>query len=558
MCWAVHTGIIAHPLAELAALVAAEPALAGHVTYDGATLGDKAAAYLAAVRAAAAVHDGEWVSDGATSGYYIYPSDTASFWDYAGQKMPLNQMNTMGLLWLAIGEAAGDAQARDRAARLATHLLGNLDVAPSGGYRWNYWAGAFVAPGEDVSHAALNVLFAARAAQSGVVFTDAHLGRFATTFVEQIVVDTATSYDAVGGSGAQNGASYRPQLGRWAMLGRLNPSVHAYVRQLFDGETPPVNGSVLLGMAFLVATDRYLVPYSFYPYDWNDLGDRQQATAYGANILTVPTNPAVAHLARLRYAATRAAAVAQWDGSAYHVVLRLAPTGGAVVTSYVPYHPEHWFDYGGSGALFEFEDAFVSGQGIIVLDPENLTAPTITSTPPTTASVGQSLAYQAAASGDAPLRWSLDGPPGATVSPEAGLVAWTPSVAGAAQLTLAVENDSGHASQSFTVTVTGPPGPDGGTPLPDAGAADGPVEGARDAAADGVPAAADGAADRAADAAAEGMSGDCGCRASPGRAAPGSVALALLLGPSLRGCARRRHRCRQSTASLRRLPASMA
>jgi MYXO-CTERM domain-containing protein len=516
MCWAVHTGLIAQPLVELKIRVDARPALAGRPTYDGHTLGEKAATYLQAGRDAAAVHDAEWRNDGASSGYFVFPAD-ATFYSYAGQEMPLNQMNGMGLLLLALADATGETGFRDRATRLANHLLANLEVTSAGTYRWNYWGGTYAAPGEDISHAAINVLLAVRAAQTGVVFGAAHLARFARTFVDQIVVDTATTYDCVGGTGATNGSSYRPQAGHWAVLGDVDPSVHAYVRQLFDGFAPPLSGSVLLGLAYLAATDLYLQPYRFYVVDWNDLGDRRQATAYGANVLTSPPDPAAPHLVRLRYSAARRTEVQQWDGAAYHTVLRLAATGGSVATSYIPYHPEVWFDYS-SGALFQFADSFVAGEGIVVMEPEELHPPSITSTPPSFADPAVPLTYQATATGDAPLRWSLAGPTGAVVDAQSGAVSWTPPAPGDYAFQLAVENDTGRAVQAWTLVVVPYPGDDAGVPAGDAGDLD-------DAAA---PADAARPLDAPADAGDASIDGGCGCRAG-GSSAPAVPALLVVI-----------------------------
>src|SRR5690606_3701352 len=146
----------------------------------GQTLGDRARAFIEAGQAAAAVHADELRTEGEDLGYYVYRTDATFL--AAGQKVPLNMMNAMGLLHLALHAATGDADHLERARRLANHLRASLTIATDGGYAWNYRAGPYVAPGEDVSHAALNVAFAARAAAAGVVFDEDDLRRLAITF----------------------------------------------------------------------------------------------------------------------------------------------------------------------------------------------------------------------------------------------------------------------------------------------------------------------------------------------------------------------------------------
>ena len=83
-------------------------------------------------------------------------------------------------------------------------------------------------------------------------------------------------------------------------------------------------------------------------------------------------------------------------------------------------------------------------------------APVITSTAPTTGTVGQQYTYQATATdGDGdPLSWSLlSNPSGMTVS-ATGLVSWTPASAGTFDVTLQVSDGIDNAQQSWSITVT--------------------------------------------------------------------------------------------------------
>lgn len=501
-CWAVHSGMIAYPMAELAVVLRDHPELAEIPSWDGVTLGAKADGYVEAARAAAAVHEPSWREDGPDRGYYIFPAD-ASFTGRPGQPTPLNMMNAMGRLHAALAEATDDATSRDRVRRLANHLLRWTTTTAAGGYAWNYWPETYSAPGEDISHAAINVGFADRAARAGIVFGDAHLSRFATTLFDQVYVDTATTYDGVGGSGATNGSSYRAQLGRWLVLDGRDARLHAAVRDTLARFDTTTSGSLLLGFALLAATDVPIVPYRFYVVDWEDLGERRRATAYGANLLIRPPDPARRYLVRLRYRASRRTEVQQWDGAVYHTVARLAPTGPEGAVAHVPYDPALYFDYD-DGVLFQLDDAFVAGDGVVVWEPEVRVPPTFESTPPESARVGLEYAYDPVVAGDAPFVWTGELPPGAVLDTRTGSLRWAPAAAGPLDLAITVTNDYGSATQRWSVAVGGDPGADGGT------AADGGPDGTADAGSGDARSAGDAGAP-------SGVSpGGCACVAAPG------------------------------------------
>ncbi|MEJ7732178.1 MAG: hypothetical protein WKG00_23600 [Polyangiaceae bacterium] len=507
-CWAVHTGIIATPMVELAALIDADPALAARATYDGMTKADNAPVFLEAGEAAAAVHDDEWRASGASSGYYVIRPD-ATFMPDAGSNVPLNMMNAMGLLHLALADATGSEEHLDRARRLATHLSAYLDGNATGGFRWNYRASAFAAPGEDVSHAALNVDFARRAWAAGLVFEDADMSGFANTFMQRVYIDQATSYDHVGGTGDLNGSSYRLQLGRWTLLSDRDPSVHAAVRDMYADYPTTTSGSLLLSMAMLTRTDQPVRSFEFYVADWEDQGDRRRATAANANILAQPIDPAAPQLVRIVYSAGARTPVEQWDGEAYHHVVTLAATGGEMVTAHLPYHPELWFDYGGKGALFQLAGA----AGIVLMNPEPLEPPQITSEPPTHAAPGDDLVYFATASGQGPQRWSAQGP--VHIEEDTGVLVVDTSEDGDFDVLVRVANDHGADEQSWVLSIGGATGPG----------------------ADGDEAGDDG--DGVASASGPSAGAGCGCRAA-GAGSSGRAAVLGLLGLFI--CVRARRR----------------
>jgi hypothetical protein len=245
--WAVHTGMIAAPMVELANVVRKNPNLASHVTYDGQTLAQKAATYIEAGKAAVKAYDGDWRESG-NAGYYIFPADSKGVYDSPGKQMPLNQSAAMGTLLVALFDATGEAEWKDKATKLANNLKKSLSVTKNGGYAWGYWPGTYWAPGEDVSHGAITMQFALRAADSGIVFGPEDVKRFVKTLDGQ-VHKAGKFYGNVGGGSYAN-ASMKDQITRFGVLGKYDPAVLAVLDPILAGRDR-FSGSLMLGLAYL-------------------------------------------------------------------------------------------------------------------------------------------------------------------------------------------------------------------------------------------------------------------------------------------------------------------
>jgi PKD repeat protein len=84
--------------------------------------------------------------------------------------------------------------------------------------------------------------------------------------------------------------------------------------------------------------------------------------------------------------------------------------------------------------------------------------PTITSTPVTTATVGQPYTYQVTAVGEPiPTYILVIRPSGMTIDETTGFVSWTPTSPGTFNVTVQAGNAAGTDDQSFTITVVSPP-----------------------------------------------------------------------------------------------------
>jgi hypothetical protein len=455
-CYVVHSGMIGYPLAELARLVRLY-GLEGEPAGDGTTLGDKADDYTAALLETVAYHEDQWRADG----YYVFRPD-AAFLGYPGADLPLNQSNAMGRLLLALYDVTGDPALADKATRLAQRFAAQLSTGDDGATLWNYWGGAYSGYGEDISHAAINVDFAVMAASRGIVFDEADLDGFATTFVERVYVDDATFSDAVGG-GPANGASYRPQAGRWLRLAGVRNGIYSAVRDLFESDYP-AEGSGTTGAltwALLAEFEPLSCEPFFYYVDWLDPdphgdGDWRQATAQGANLLTAPTDLAGRCTVPLEVELPRPVAAQQWDGADYHDVARWQATAGPTLRR-IPYESRWDFVYWSDGVLFQFADDFVEGDGIEVRESTGHELPIIDAQPPADGEVGVPLAFSGGGTGSDPMWWSLIRfPSSARIEPGTGDLSWTPAEPGVHAFTVELRNDWGADELSFEVLVDGP------------------------------------------------------------------------------------------------------
>ncbi|MCX4239675.1 hypothetical protein [Paraliomyxa miuraensis] len=449
-CYAVHTGMIVQPMLEFVAALRTEPRFESRVAPDGETLGEKAERYLVAAQESVAFHEFEWNP----AGYYVFAPD-ATFLAYAGQDQPLNQSNALGRVHVLLAELAPGGDDEAKAIALASRMQSMITVGGDGAYLWNYWGGPYAGNGEDVSHAAINADFMALCAAHGLVFDEADVRGLATTFMERVYVNDGTFSDWVGG-GSTNDPGYRPQVGRWLALSRARTGVYTAVRDLYDADYPSGgigSGSLLLGWALLAEHEpRLCAPY-FYVVDWDDLGDARQATAYGANLLTVPPELSQPCAVEVTFDAARVTDVEQWDGDAYHRGATWRATAG-FVTRHIPYDPSWPFVYDGTGVLFQFADAFVPGEGIVVSEPRQLVLPAITTEPALAAEVGVPWAYAPQGTGDPPYWWSLTDSPGdADIDPATGAMSWTPPAIGSYAFTVRLANDVGFVEQSFVIDL---------------------------------------------------------------------------------------------------------
>ncbi len=468
-CYVVHSGMLTYPMAKWVAWIYANKAVGQRKAYDQKTYKDKADDVLKRIEESVRFHSDQWKLKGSAQGYYIFHAK-ASFMKFTNQAMPLNQQNALGRTLAVLSRITGTVSYTDQTKRLC-HYFKAYTKLSGRGLVWNYWPTAYKSPGEDISHGAINATFAVECYKSGQAFSKSDLVRMGYALFDNAFL-SATSWRGFIGGGAIN-TSYAKQLGRWLPLSEYWPVLYGPIRSYYDltaAQSTSASGSSLVAFAYLAAYEPRAIHHDFYYVDWSNTTSYKQATAFGANLIALPSDPKEPMLIALKYASYGAVELQQWDGKAYHTVQKLPDTSGQSRSEWFVFDPRHWHAYYKGHALFQFKDAkFVSGKGVKVWKPTPLVGPTITSKPSVQALVGQPYAYNASkkatGKGSQPLRWKAWSPEGLRINPTTGVISWTPSSPGTYQGEITLTNDTGSVSQRWTISAV-PPLPSEPSPEP--------------------------------------------------------------------------------------------
>jgi hypothetical protein len=236
--WAVHTGMIAAPMARFAVVVRSDPALKERWAKDADRL-------LRLAEEAVAVHDGEYREGPQPGEGYVYCP-------YLKKHLPLNMQNALARAWLAIGDATKTPKHRERVTCLAQFLKNRLRLAADGAYVWAYWPPLEgpVETFEDISHASINVDFMVLCYEHGIVFTREDLARLEKTLLQHVLLADDRVSDTVGGGNRVN--THRPAVLRWGRLGRHSPAVRDRLTQFTQLPDLGRESTALpLGLAYL-------------------------------------------------------------------------------------------------------------------------------------------------------------------------------------------------------------------------------------------------------------------------------------------------------------------
>jgi hypothetical protein len=241
--WAVHTGMICLGPVDFVQIVRRDRRLRRDY-------GAKADDYLEKIRQCVAVFDGDWRNGPASDeGYYSDPE--------VGP-LPLNQQNALGLVHLTLYQITGEKTHYYRVRRLAYYFKNRLHRVASGPYEWSYNPKPDKSGqgSEDISHASINIEFAARCCQAQIVFDAQDMRAFGKTWqaVRRAPGEWADNIDGTGGPN-----SHMPSaVGAWLNLARWDRGVYTDSRSAFAPVMDtPATGASLMGIAKLAWWHRY-------------------------------------------------------------------------------------------------------------------------------------------------------------------------------------------------------------------------------------------------------------------------------------------------------------
>lgn len=239
----VHTGVILIGPAEFVRLVTGTPALQGE-------FGTSASLYRRAIEQSIEGAEPYWRNGlGEGEGYYE---------DQAIGLLPLNQSNALGSVMLVMDDVTSNPRHLDHARRLALFYKNRLRTKGDH-YEWGYWpkqVDSETTRAEDISHAVINIDFAARCAAKNIVFSRNDVRRFARTWLDAIRRPDGMIAGCVDGSG--DSTKYIPGApGRWLCLceyldrDELREDFYADIARTFENQ-PVIMPSAALGLANLL------------------------------------------------------------------------------------------------------------------------------------------------------------------------------------------------------------------------------------------------------------------------------------------------------------------
>ncbi len=237
--WAVHTGMIAAPMAGFAATIGRDPALKARFGTDAKRL------LGAAEESVAAFADEYREGPGAGEGHMVCP--------YLGKHLPLNMQNALARTWIAIDDATGRPRHRERIERLARFMKNRMRAAAPGTLVWGYWPPlsgedkAF----EDISHASINVDFLVLCHERGIVFDRSDLTAVESTLLRLVLLADDRVGDRVGPNVKFN--THADAVLRWGRLGRHQPAVQSRLEAFLETASAKSSAQSPLGIALLAA-----------------------------------------------------------------------------------------------------------------------------------------------------------------------------------------------------------------------------------------------------------------------------------------------------------------
>jgi hypothetical protein len=145
------------------------------------------------------------------------------------QPLPFNMMHTLGLTYVAMYLATGEARFREKAEKMARYWYNHLQPIDER-FLWNY--GSYTNRNnwiEDVSHGGISVNFAVECYRAGIFFSAADMERFAATF-SNMVHPQGGFHRYIDGSGHNEGSE---TAHRWLGLSWFSEDILTHYKDWF-------------------------------------------------------------------------------------------------------------------------------------------------------------------------------------------------------------------------------------------------------------------------------------------------------------------------------------
>ncbi|MGD0089783.1 MAG: hypothetical protein ABSE73_07670 [Planctomycetota bacterium] len=234
--FAVHDGMVLMPVCRAIELVKRDAALE-------APYSERAGKLLRVIETQLLPKWNKYWREKGAGGFLVFPADPA--FNPSGSTLPHNQYLPLGTVLVTLYRITGKASYKEQAAKMARFFQSCLRLV-DGHYEWNYWdaAGEWDKPWdkpkekrpEDTGHGSLDIGFVLACADSGIVFTETDLKRFANTLLK-VMWNGSLEKPAIGGYVNSNVPTRESgNLQEWLLLSRAEPQVLAVCEPVIRSE----------------------------------------------------------------------------------------------------------------------------------------------------------------------------------------------------------------------------------------------------------------------------------------------------------------------------------
>lgn len=234
--YAVHEGMVLMPICRAIELVKRDAALR-------AAYGERADKLLGTIETQLIPKWNRYWRETKRGGFLVFPKDPA--FNPSGATLPHNQYLPLGTVQTTLYRITGKPVYKERATKMARFFKSCLRLVGDH-YEWNYWdaAGEWDNPWdkprekrpEDTGHGSLDIGFVLACADSGIVFTQTDLKRFALTLIEamwngSLEKPTVGAWVNTTRTSRQSG-----NLHEWLLLCKVEPKVQAICERIIPAE----------------------------------------------------------------------------------------------------------------------------------------------------------------------------------------------------------------------------------------------------------------------------------------------------------------------------------